>query len=384
MLALAVDLIWGYAGILSLGHAAFFSLGGYAMGMYLMRQIGPRGVYGNPILPDFMVFLNWTELPWFWYGFNHFWFALAVIVVLPGALAFVFGWLTFRSRVTGVYLSIITQALSYALMLAFFRNDMGFGGNNGFTDFKELLGFDLQRDSTRAALVALTAIALAASYLCVPLRRAQPRRPGGAGDPRRREPGPLSRLPVETLQAVAVRVLGADCRHRRGAVRAAGRHHQPERVRADQLDRGGDLGRRSAGAARCTARRSGAVAVNYAKTFFTGAFPEVWLYALGALFVAGDAVPAARPHRAPAARQRGGMTTTLSAPCRRGRRGRASGRTRICRARPGAAARTQDSLPRTPHRQLRRLQGAQRPDAVRRARASCAASSARTAPARRR
>ncbi|MEO7274685.1 MAG: urea ABC transporter permease subunit UrtC, partial [Vicinamibacterales bacterium] len=165
MLALAVDLIWGYAGILSLGHAAFFSLGGYAMGMYLMRQIGPRGVYGNPVLPDFMVFLNWTELPWFWLGFDHFWFAALIVLIVPGALAFVFGWLTFRSRVTGVYLSIITQALSYALMLAFFRNDMGFGGNNGFTDFKELLGFDLQRDSTRAALVAISALALIASYL---------------------------------------------------------------------------------------------------------------------------------------------------------------------------------------------------------------------------
>ena len=132
MLALAVDFIWGFCGILSLGHAAFFALGGYAMGMYLMRQIGTRGVYGNPLLPDFMVFLNWTELPWFWPGFGHFWWAMAMVVVVPGLLALVFGWLAFRSRVTGVYLSIITQALSYALMLAFFRNDMGFGGNNGF------------------------------------------------------------------------------------------------------------------------------------------------------------------------------------------------------------------------------------------------------------
>src|SRR6187549_2482676 len=164
MLALAVDLVWGYCGILSLGHAAFFALGGYAMGMYLMRQIGPRGVYGNPVLPDFMVFLNWTELPWFWHGFDRLWFALAMVVLVPALLAFVFGWLAFRSRVTGVYLSIITQALTYALMLAFFRNDMGFGGNNGFTDFKELLGFDLQHDSTRAALVVITALALAASY----------------------------------------------------------------------------------------------------------------------------------------------------------------------------------------------------------------------------
>src|SRR5262245_59607172 len=148
MLALAVDLIWGYCGILSLGHAAFFALGGYAMGMYLMRQIGTRGVYGDPVLPDFMVFLNWKELPWFWYGFNHFSIALVAIVAVTAALALVFGWLAFRSRVTGVYLSIITQALSYVLMLAFFRNDMGFGGNNGFTDFKDILGFGLQQNST--------------------------------------------------------------------------------------------------------------------------------------------------------------------------------------------------------------------------------------------
>ena len=130
LLAVAVDLVWGYLGILSLGHAAFFALGGYAMGMYLMRQIGERGVYGHPELPDFMVFLNWQELPWFWFGFDNFGFAMLMVILVPGILAFVFGWFAFRSRVTGVYLSIITQALTYALMLAFFRNEMGFGGNN--------------------------------------------------------------------------------------------------------------------------------------------------------------------------------------------------------------------------------------------------------------
>src|SRR5689334_18250462 len=165
MLAVAVDLVWGFCGILSLGHAAFFALGGYAMGMYLMRQIGPRGVYGNPILPDFMVFLNWKELPWFWYGFDHFAFAMVMVVLVPGLLAFAFGYLAFRSRVTGVYLSIITQALSYALMLAFFRNDMGFGGNNGFTDFKDLLGVNLQTDTTRVVLLVISAGALGLSYL---------------------------------------------------------------------------------------------------------------------------------------------------------------------------------------------------------------------------
>src|SRR5690606_6557070 len=160
MLALALDLIWGYCGILSLGHGAFFALGGYAMGMYLMRQIGDRGVYGNPVLPDFMVFLNWNELPWYWYGFDNFGFALLMVFLAPGILAFIFGWLAFRSRVTGVYLSIITQALTYALMLAFFRNDMGFGGNNGLTDFKDILGFDLQANTTRVALFISTLVAL--------------------------------------------------------------------------------------------------------------------------------------------------------------------------------------------------------------------------------
>jgi len=165
LLALSVDLIWGFCGILSLGHGAFFALGGYAMGMYLMRQIGTRGVYGDPVLPDFMVFLNWKELPWYWYGFDNFAFAALMVMLVPGTLAFVFGWLTFRSRVTGVYLSIISQAMTYALLLAFFRNDMGFGGNNGLTDFKDLLGFDLQADATRNALFVSSIVALALGYL---------------------------------------------------------------------------------------------------------------------------------------------------------------------------------------------------------------------------
>lgn len=160
LLAVSIDLIWGYCGILSLGHGAFFALGGYAMGMHLMRQIGARGVYGNPDLPDFMVFLNWDTLPWYWWGFDQFWFAALMIVLVPGALAFAFGWFAFRSRVTGVYLSIITQAMTYALLLAFFRNDMGFGGNNGLTDFKELLGFSVQAAGTRQGLLIASAAAL--------------------------------------------------------------------------------------------------------------------------------------------------------------------------------------------------------------------------------
>ncbi|MGD9783269.1 MAG: urea ABC transporter permease subunit UrtC [Hyphomicrobiaceae bacterium] len=163
-LAVALDLVWGYCGILSLGHGAFFALGGYAMGMYLMRQIGARGVYANPDLPDFMVFLNYKELPWFWYGFGSFPFALLMVVVVPGLLAFVFGWFAFRSRVTGVYLSIITQAMTYALLLAFFRNDMGFGGNNGLTDFKDIVGFSLQEQSTRVTLFLASVLVLALTY----------------------------------------------------------------------------------------------------------------------------------------------------------------------------------------------------------------------------
>ena len=160
LLAVALDLVWGYAGILSLGHGAFFALGGYAMGMYLMRQIGDRGVYANPDLPDFMVFLSYEKLPWFWQGFDMFWFAALMVLVVPGLLAFVFGYFAFRSRVTGVYLSIMTQALTYALLLAFFRNEMGFGGNNGLTDFRDLLGFSLSADGTRMTLFALSALAL--------------------------------------------------------------------------------------------------------------------------------------------------------------------------------------------------------------------------------
>ena len=165
ILALSIDLIWGYCGILSLGHGAFFALGGYAMGMYLMRQIGTRGVYANPILPDFMVFLNWKELPIYWYGFQHFAYASLMVALVPGVLAFVFGWFAFRSRVTGVYLSIITQALTYALMLGFFRNNFGFGGNNGLTDFKDILGFNVQAETTRDALFSITCVALMLGFV---------------------------------------------------------------------------------------------------------------------------------------------------------------------------------------------------------------------------
>ncbi len=284
MLALAVDLIWGFCGILSLGHAAFFALGGYAMGMYLMRQIGTRGVYGNPLLPDFMVFLNWTELPWFWTGFNHFWWAMAMVVVVPGLLALVFGWLAFRSRVTGVYLSIITQALSYALMLAFFRNDMGFGGNNGFTDFKELLGFDLQRDATRAVLIVVTAVALAASYLACRLivgsRAGRVIRAIRDAESRTRFLGyrvESYKLWVFVFSAIVAGVAGALYVPQVGIINPS--EFAP--INSIEVVIWVAVGGRGTlyGAA------AGAVLINYAKTFFTGALPELWLYALGTIFV---------------------------------------------------------------------------------------------------
>src|SRR4051812_43078370 len=284
ILALSVDLVWGFCGILSLGHAAFFALGGYAMGMYLMRQIGTRGVYGNALLPDFMVFLNWSELPWFWLGFDRFWFALLMIAVVPGTLAIVFGWLAFRSRVTGVYLSIMTQALSYALMLAFFRNDMGFGGNNGFTDFKDILGFDLQRDSTRVALLVITAVALAASYLAC--RFIVSSRAGRVvlairdAESRTRFLGyrvESYKLWVFVFSAVVAGVAGALYVPQVGIINPS--EFAP--INSIEVVIWVAVGGRGTlyGAA------AGAVLVNYAKTFLTGALPEVWLYALGALFV---------------------------------------------------------------------------------------------------
>jgi urea transport system permease protein len=284
MLAIAVDLVWGYCGILSLGHAAFFSLGGYAMGMYLMRQIGRRGVYGDPVLPDFMVFLNWQKLPWFWLGFNHFWFALAMMALAPATLAFVFGWLAFRSRVTGVYLSIMTQALSYALMLAFFRNDMGFGGNNGFTDFKDILGFDLHQDSTRVVLLMITVAMLAASYLAcrtiVASRAGRVIRAIRDAESRVRFLGyrvESYKLWIFVFSAILAGVAGALYVPQVGIINPS--EFAPiNSIEAVIWVAVGGRGTLFGAAA-------GAVLVNYAKTFFTSALPEVWLYALGALFV---------------------------------------------------------------------------------------------------
>ena len=162
--ALALDLVWGYCGILSLGHSLFFALGGYMMGMYLMRSIGLDGVYHSP-LPDFMVFLDWKSLPWYWHGTDHFLYAAVLVILVPGLLAWLFGFFAFRSRVKGVYLSIITQALTFACMLLFYRNETGFGGNNGFTDFKRILGFPIAATGTRTGLFLLTFIVLIGSFV---------------------------------------------------------------------------------------------------------------------------------------------------------------------------------------------------------------------------
>lgn len=286
LLALAVDLVWGYCGILSLGHAAFFALGGYAMGMYLMRQIGARGVYANPILPDFMVFLNWTELPWFWYGFNYFWFAAIMILAVPGLLAFVFGWFAFRSRVTGVYLSIITQAMTYALLLAFFRNDMGFGGNNGLTDFKDILGFNVQAPATRGVLFFASALALALGFLIcravisskfgkvlIAVRDAESRtrfigyRVEGY------------KLVVFVLSAMMAGVAGALYVPQIGIINPG------EFAPANSIE--AVIWVAVGGRGTLIGPIVGALLVNFGKTWFTsGMFAEYWLFVLGGLFVA--------------------------------------------------------------------------------------------------
>jgi urea transport system permease protein len=283
LLAMAVDLAWGYLGILSLGHGAFFALGGYAMGMYLMRQIGNRGVYGNPELPDFMVFLNWESLPWFWYGFDMFWFAALMVMLAPGLLAFVFGWLAFRSRVTGVYLSIITQALTYALMLAFFRNEMGFGGNNGLTDFKDILGFSLQEDATRLALYIATALALGLGYIaCRAVVNSRLGRVAVAirdAEDRTRFVGykvEHVKLAIFTFSAVLAGIAGALYVPQVGIINPG--EFAP--LNSIEIVIWVAVG----GRATLYGAAAGALMVNYGKTYFTAALPEVWLFALGALF----------------------------------------------------------------------------------------------------
>jgi len=284
MLAMAVDVVWGYCGILSLGHGAFFALGGYGMGMYLMRQIGDRGVYANPELPDFMVFLDWGELPWYWLGMDNFGFAMLMALAVPGLLAFVFGWLAFRSKVTGVYLSIMTQALTYALMLAFFRNEMGFGGNNGLTDFKEILGFDLQADSTRVSLFMITAVMLAIGFaLSQYIMKSRMGRVVLAirdGEPRTRFLGYRSeryKVWLFVYSALLAAVAGALYVPQVGIINPG--EFSP--INSIEVVVWVAVGGRGTlyGAV------IGALLVNYAKSRFSVVMPEGWIFALGALFV---------------------------------------------------------------------------------------------------
>ncbi len=286
LLALSIDLIWGYCGILSLGHGAFFALGGYAMGMYLMRQIGTRGVYAHPILPDFMVFLNWPSLPPYWYGFQHFPYAALMVVLVPGALAFVFGWFAFRSRVTGVYLSIITQALTFALMLGFFRNNFGFGGNNGLTDFKDILGFNVQAQGTRAALFAMSVIALMLGFLVC--RAIVTSKLGKVliairdAEARTRFLGyrvESYKLFVFTLSACMAGIAGALYVPQVGIINPS------EFSPGNSIEAA--IWVAVGGRGTLTGAILGAVLVNYAKTTFTtGALAPYWLFVLGGLFIA--------------------------------------------------------------------------------------------------
>ena len=283
MVAIAIDLIWGFTGILSLGHGVFFAIGGYAIGMNLMLEIGTAGVYRSH-LPDFMVFLDWKELPWFWRGFDNFFFAFAMALIVPGVAAFVFGYFAFRSRIRGVYFSIITQALTFALMLLFFRNETGFGGNNGLTDFKTIYGYSLADPATKTGLYALSALALAAVYLG---SRAVVTSKAGRvlcavrdDETKVRFMGydPLSyKLFAWTLSAVICGLAGALYVPQVGIINPS--EMQP--ANSIEMAIWVAVGGRGtlAGAA------LGAVLVNGAKSVFTGAFPDLWLYFLGVTFV---------------------------------------------------------------------------------------------------
>jgi urea transport system permease protein len=283
LVAIAMDLLWGYTGILSLGQAVFFAAGGYAMGMHLMRSIGKEGVYRSE-LPDFMVFLDWKELPWFWQPFDSFGFAMLAALLVPGAIALVFGFLAFRSRIRGVYFSIITQALTFAMMLLMFRNDTGFGGNNGLTDFKRLAGHALAEQSTKVALYMVTVLAVLFAYLTcryivtgkagrvLQAVRDQESRVMFAGY------NPVTyKLFAWTFAAMLSGLAGALYVPQVGIINPS------ELAPANSIEiaiwvavggRGTLLG-----------AALGAVIVNAFKSYFTVAFPDLWLFFLGALFV---------------------------------------------------------------------------------------------------
>jgi urea transport system permease protein len=283
IVALAMDLVWGYAGILSLGHGLFFALGGYAMGMYLMRSIGREGVYHSD-LPDFMVFLDWKAYPWYWSFTDQFWYAALLVVLVPGLLAFVFGYFAFRSRIKGVYFSIITQALTYAFMLLFFRNDTGFGGNNGFTDFKRILGYHVSAPATRVALFAATAVALLGALLLArwivnsklgrvltAIRDAESRVMFCGYSPLH------YKLFVWTLSAVLCGIAGALYVPQVGIINPS------EMSPANSIEIA--IWAAVGGRGTLVGPILGAVVVNGAKSWFTQAFPEYWLFFLGLLFI---------------------------------------------------------------------------------------------------
>jgi urea transport system permease protein len=283
IVALAMDLIWGFAGILSLGHGLFFALGGYAMGMYLMRSIAGEGVYRSA-LPDFMVFLDWKTLPWYWRGFDSFPFALGAAVVGPGLLALVFGYFAFRSKIKGVYFSIVTQALTYATMLLFFQNSAGFGGNNGLTDFKRLLGFSLHAPTTRLGLYVASGLTLLFGYLaCRYIVTSKFGRVLTAirdAELKARFCGYESthyKLFVWTFSAVLCALAGALYVPQVGIINPSEMQPSNSIEMAIWVAVGG----------RGTLAGAilGAWLINAGKSWLTAAFPSAWLYALGALFI---------------------------------------------------------------------------------------------------
>ncbi|WP_341890836.1 urea ABC transporter permease subunit UrtC [Variovorax sp. YR752] len=282
--ALAMDLIWGYTGILSLGHGVFFALGGYAMGMYLMRQIGRDGQYQSD-MPDFMVFLNWKEFPWHWAFSDSFVFQMAMVVLVPGLLAFVFGFFAFRSRIKGVYFSIITQAMTFAAMLLFFRNETGFGGNNGFTDFKRILGITIATPSTRMVLFVITGVTLIGFFVLSrwlvmskfgrvlqAIRDAESRVMFTGYDPIR------YKLTIWVISAVMCGIAGALYVPQVGIINPG------EMSPAASIEMA--IWAAVGGRGTLIGPIVGAFFVNGAKSWFTQAFPEYWLYFLGALFIA--------------------------------------------------------------------------------------------------
>ena len=283
IVALAMDLIWGYTGILSLGHGVFFALGGYAMGMYLMRAIGRDGVYKSN-LPDFMVFLDWKTYPWYWSFTDNFWYCMLLVVLVPGVLAFVFGFFAFRSRIKGVYFSIITQALTYAFMLLFFRNDTGFGGNNGFTDFKRILGFSVTAPETRMVLFCLTGAALLGFLLLgraivtsklgrvlMAIRDAETRVMFSGYNPM------YFKLFIWTLSAVICGIAGALYVPQVGIINPG------EMSPANSIEIA--IWTAVGGRGTLIGPVLGAVVVNLGKSWFTQVLPEYWLYVLGLIFI---------------------------------------------------------------------------------------------------